>query len=261
MKDVKGRVLFPRISDSRRVSRLGARGALVYTWLLPHCDDQGRILGDAHHLKETLAPHLDDLIPEDIEWALEQMTTMELVIRYVGEDQPLLQVTDWWRWQGSLRYKYPSENPPPPEWIDRVTALVEDEEAPWKWVFAKRIVDNESVICPICEDETKPYMASKGSSFCFQCSAELLSTKSPKPRRGKQYRTTNNLTAGERIQDELASRGPLTIKDLSHRLSLSPRTITVATGELKARGIIKSHERRSRREPVVYEYVKLIPPR
>jgi len=43
----KARLLYSTISSSERVSELGVKGALVYTWLLAHCDDQGRFAGGA----------------------------------------------------------------------------------------------------------------------------------------------------------------------------------------------------------------------
>jgi hypothetical protein len=158
-KTRKGRILFPQVTQSRRVGRLGARGALIYTWLLSGCDDQGRIPGDAAELKEELAPFVDDVTADDIEGALAQMERLELVIQYEErfEGVVLTQVVDWWRWQGRLRYKQPSDyQAPSPQgecWIDCVTGLVQGEDdygrPKLKWVGPIR--PGLVVFCPICE--------------------------------------------------------------------------------------------------------------
>ena len=50
-RKAKARLLYPSISTSERVSNLGAKGALIYTWLLAHCDDQGRYAGGVRKVR------------------------------------------------------------------------------------------------------------------------------------------------------------------------------------------------------------------
>jgi len=44
------------ISTSRKVNRLPDRVALLYTWLIPHTDDFGRLEGDALSIKAKIVP-------------------------------------------------------------------------------------------------------------------------------------------------------------------------------------------------------------
>lgn len=118
----ESRLIYNSISTSERVSSLGAKGALLYTWLIPHCDSQGRLQGKPKVLKPLLVPFIDEISTEDIEEALELMEEQRLIKRYNdGSGRPLIQVLDWWEWQTGLRYKAPSHYQAPEDWEDRVT--------------------------------------------------------------------------------------------------------------------------------------------
>ncbi len=41
----ESRLIYSSISTSERVANLEVKGALIYTWLITHCDAQGRIPG------------------------------------------------------------------------------------------------------------------------------------------------------------------------------------------------------------------------
>lgn len=121
-------ILFRSISASDRMANLGAKGALVYTWLLAHCDDQGRLAGDARRVKALVVPLLDEITTEDIEWALAGMEDEGLAIKYEDPDtgRALIQVADWWEYNSGLRIIKASKYPPPPMWKDR-PATARDE--------------------------------------------------------------------------------------------------------------------------------------
>ena len=78
----ESRLIYNSISTSDRVSSLGVKGALLYTWLLTHCDAQGRLQGKPKGVKATVVPFLDDITPEDITEALKLMQEQKLVILY-----------------------------------------------------------------------------------------------------------------------------------------------------------------------------------
>ena len=118
----KARLLYSTISASERVSGLGAKGALVYTWLLAHCDDQGRFSGTPRKVKALVLPLVDEVSVDEIDTALDAMEQADLIIRYCsGVHHDLIQVTDWWEYNQGLRVVAPSRYPPPPGWQDRVT--------------------------------------------------------------------------------------------------------------------------------------------
>lgn len=118
-------ILFRSISASSRVADLGIKGALVYTWLLAHCDDQGRLAGNAKRVKALVVPLLDEITEEDVERALWVMHRECLVVLYSDPDigRDLIQVVDWWEHNSGLRIIRASKHLPPPGWEDRPTTL------------------------------------------------------------------------------------------------------------------------------------------
>jgi hypothetical protein len=97
-------------------------GALLFTWLITHCDGQGRIPGKAKVIKQQVVPFIDEITEEDISQALELMREALLVILYNDSNgRQLIQVSDWWEWQTGFRFKAASHYEPPKEWIDQIT--------------------------------------------------------------------------------------------------------------------------------------------
>ncbi|MGD1118067.1 MAG: hypothetical protein ABR886_01095 [Dehalococcoidales bacterium] len=119
-RKAKARLLYSTISSSERVSELGAAGALIYTWLLTHCDDQGRYAGSAKKVKAEVVPLIDDIVSKDIETALVAMEENKLIIRYNDDKTQLIQIADWWEFQSGLRFTSASRYPTPEGWKDRI---------------------------------------------------------------------------------------------------------------------------------------------
>ena len=118
----ESRLIYNSISTSERVSNLGVKGALLFTWLITHCDTQGRMPGKPTVVKQLVAPFLDEITPEDVDEALGQMQQLKLIKRYEDNTRrPLIQILDWWEWQTGLKYKPSSRYQPPEGWQDRLT--------------------------------------------------------------------------------------------------------------------------------------------
>jgi len=118
----KARLIYSSISTSERVASLGLKGALLFTWLLAHCDGQGRYAGSARKVKAEVAPMLDEITVDDVEEALGAMEAARLIVRYSDERfGSLMQVADWWEYNAGLRIREPSRYPPPEDWEDDVT--------------------------------------------------------------------------------------------------------------------------------------------
>jgi hypothetical protein len=118
----EARLIYSTISTSERVSSLGVKGALLYTWLITHCDGQGRLLGKPKVIKAQIVPFLDEITLEDITLALERMGEQKLIISYTDDKKrPLIQVADWWDFQTGLRYKSASHYQAPDGWEDKIT--------------------------------------------------------------------------------------------------------------------------------------------
>jgi hypothetical protein len=118
----ESRLIYNSISTSERVSSLGIKGALLYTWLITHCDTQGRMQGKPKVVKHLVVPLVDEITTGDVEEALGLMGEQRLIARYKDDTgRPLIQILDWWQWQTGLKYKSPSRYQPPKGWEDKVT--------------------------------------------------------------------------------------------------------------------------------------------
>ena len=118
----ESRLIYNSISTSERVANLGVKGALLYTWLVTHCDSQGRMSGKPKVIKQQVVPFVDEITVVDVEKSLELMNTENLVILYEDrKGRPLIQVKDWWEWQTGIRYKTASHYEAPDDWEDRIT--------------------------------------------------------------------------------------------------------------------------------------------
>lgn len=128
----RARMLSPTISVSERVNALGLKGALLYSWMISHADDQGRLTGKAEIIKATIVPLLDDISIEDIREALTEMEALNLIKRYkIGESpktkgDTAIQLLDWYEFQ-ALRDPQPSRYPAPDGWTDKASTQKRDE--------------------------------------------------------------------------------------------------------------------------------------
>jgi hypothetical protein len=92
----ESRLIYNSISFSERIARLGVKGALLYTWLITHCDTQGRLPGKPRGIKQQVVPYLDEITVNDVVCALESMENEKLIVCYYdNKGRPLIQVTDW----------------------------------------------------------------------------------------------------------------------------------------------------------------------
>ncbi|MFC1945121.1 hypothetical protein ACFLWF_00025 [Chloroflexota bacterium] len=118
----ESRLLYSSISFSERTGSLGSKGALLFTWLLTHCDSQGRMQGKPSVFKNLVAPFVGDITIEDTNESLELMEKAKLILRYKdSKDRNLIQVIEWWEYQTGLKYKSASHYEPPSNWEDKIT--------------------------------------------------------------------------------------------------------------------------------------------
>lgn len=121
-RKASARLLYPTVSISERIAELGVKGALLFTWLFAHSDDQGRYAGSTRKVKAEVVPLLEDISVDDVDKALDDMKNTDLIIRYTDDKKrELIQIVDWWEFQHGLRFKNPSRYPPPDGWQDKVT--------------------------------------------------------------------------------------------------------------------------------------------
>ena len=58
----ESRLIYNSISTSDRVASLGVKGALLFTWLITHCDSQGRMPAKPLVLKHQVVPLLEEML-------------------------------------------------------------------------------------------------------------------------------------------------------------------------------------------------------
>jgi len=86
------RSLGKRISHSKRVNKLSIRAMLLYTWLIPQYDDDGRIDGDPEDLKYNVFPRREDITVDDLVDDIEAMVALDLVTWYEVDGTPYVQM-------------------------------------------------------------------------------------------------------------------------------------------------------------------------
>lgn len=88
-----GRMLRGQISVSPQVNDLSIKATLLFTWLIPHVDDFGRINAHPRRLKSIIFPMRDDITISDIDESLYQMADQGLIILYKIDNETFLQMT------------------------------------------------------------------------------------------------------------------------------------------------------------------------
>lgn len=91
-------MLSKTISTSRRVNRLPDRSALLYSWLIPHTDDFGRMEGDAMTVRAKVVP-MRPSTEQEVEQDLELMAQNGLVVRYEVSGQKYLEISNFGSFQ------------------------------------------------------------------------------------------------------------------------------------------------------------------
>jgi hypothetical protein len=74
------RSLWGSISTSRKVNRLSLKAALLYTWAIPHFDDEGFQEGDPQTLKARIVPLRDEIPVSELVTLVEEICAQGLWI-------------------------------------------------------------------------------------------------------------------------------------------------------------------------------------
>jgi len=164
----KGRMIHTRIWRSEKLSGYDPRVRLLWIGLITNADDQGR--GRAHPglVRSDVFP-LEDVPLSEIEGALHQFAADGMLILYQDDVKALYQVANWWDYQGSMTWAWPSDFAPPDGWADRVryrrgNTVVEEN---WQGVGgmddAPPDEDEPTVSPPRPQDEPAPKRAPNGN--------------------------------------------------------------------------------------------------
>jgi uncharacterized phage protein (TIGR02220 family) len=108
-----GRMLRAKISVSPQVNDLSLKSALIFTWIIPHVDDYGRLNADPRRLKAIIVPMREDITIDDIKESLIDIYDQKLIVLYMVDDEIYLELTKFEKNQGGLHKRTASKIPPP----------------------------------------------------------------------------------------------------------------------------------------------------
>lgn len=95
------RMLHKNISISIQLSALSEFAQLLFTWMIPHLDDFGRINGDPKVIKALVVP-MSNRSVADIEQAIVDLDDFMLIERYEVNGQKVIQFPTFDKYQTGL---------------------------------------------------------------------------------------------------------------------------------------------------------------
>ncbi len=124
-----GRILSRRISRSEKVASLKSDTArMVYTWMIPYTDVEGRMEGDLDLIKADVVPKLKHIGKAQIWAILKDLYAANLITLYAVNGRKYIVMNDFENHQTNLRKdrEAPSRIPPPPDLDDEENRLSEE---------------------------------------------------------------------------------------------------------------------------------------
>ncbi len=103
------RMLSKVISVSEKVNTLpDIFDMLLFTWMIPHTDDYGRLPGSPAKVKALVVPMLDRSI-NDIQNSIERLANKNLIVLYESNGEKAIQIVDFEKHQQGLKNKKASK--------------------------------------------------------------------------------------------------------------------------------------------------------
>ena len=82
------------ISTSTKLAEVGTFARLLFTWIIPHCDDYGRMDGMPKIVRGVVVPLCDETV-DDVAQALEDIERVGLIKTYEVNGRRYIQVLKW----------------------------------------------------------------------------------------------------------------------------------------------------------------------
>lgn len=106
------RMISKSISISEKVNSLSLFGRLLFTWMIPHADDFGRLPGSPAKIKALVIPMFEETV-KDVESALEDMSASGLILWYTVNGDKYIQINNFEEHQTGLHKRTDSKYPDP----------------------------------------------------------------------------------------------------------------------------------------------------
>lgn len=135
----KGRMLSKQISLDEKVNALPDDSCrLLFTWLIPHLDVEGRMDADPQVFKSIVSPRLN-ISTKKVAQYLEKMEELKLILRYYVNGTAYLCAPNFQKHQTGLRKERESQSripPPPPDLLRHYSVITPDLVPPkFKYKF------------------------------------------------------------------------------------------------------------------------------
>jgi len=95
----KARMLHKAISLSEQVNNLSLPAQLLFTWLIPHADDEGRLKGNPKYIKALVVPYHHEWTSEEIESFLQEIEQQGLIYSWEADGKQYIEFPTWKRYQ------------------------------------------------------------------------------------------------------------------------------------------------------------------
>ena len=142
----KGRLIPTTLNQSSRWGRLEEFDRYLFTYIIVHADDQGRMNAAPAFVKSVALPW-SDASPQKVSEALQRLGEEGYITLYECDRDELLQINDWWDTQ-KLSWAQPSQLPAPDGWTDRVRyqtkgkIITKDWDMPGGFTSSADVTDN-----------------------------------------------------------------------------------------------------------------------
>ena len=88
------RMISKSISTSKKLSTVSTLSALLFTWLVPHCDDNGNMDGDPKVVKGIVLPLRSETV-EDVAAAINELKSVKLADVYKVAGEQFIHINQW----------------------------------------------------------------------------------------------------------------------------------------------------------------------
>lgn len=107
----KARMLHKKISVSLQVNKLTLPTRLLFTWMIPHADDEGRMKGDPESIKATVVPMVKWSFKKIREY-LEEIKSKGLIYYWQENNEWFIEFVKWNEHQTIRKDRFISSNLP-----------------------------------------------------------------------------------------------------------------------------------------------------
>lgn len=107
----KARMLHKVISTSLDIDRLPFPARLLFTWMIAHADDDGKMVGNPRFVKATVVP-LAKMSTKKIQLYLERMKTLGLIYWWSENNEQYIQFPKWKKYQTIKADRYKTSDLP-----------------------------------------------------------------------------------------------------------------------------------------------------